>query len=109
MRQYGGDVSLLQRMLAQFSAYSEDTPAKLRAFAASGDYESLRREAHSLKGSSSYIGAVQLPVLAHRLQEAAQHGDPSQLMHMIEELSQALDVCHILTHRLLDPGIASTF
>ena len=63
LRQYGGDKELLTKMLSQFSAYSSSISEKLRVAAAAADFETVRREAHSLKGSSSYIGAVQVPKL----------------------------------------------
>lgn len=56
----GGDPQLLQRMLTHFTSYSENIPAELRAAAATRDLKTARRQAHSLKGSASYIGAVEV-------------------------------------------------
>lgn len=54
--------------------FIEDTPkriAELRACLASGEAASFVRAAHSIKGSASNLGAVQLRAVAERLEHHA--------------------------------------
>ena len=102
LRQLGGDNQLLRRMLLHYISYSRNIPAKLIAAASAGDYEEVRREAHSLKGSASYIGAVAVPRLAHSLQEAAGSADLRTVTGLIGELGSALDALRREAERRTD-------
>ena len=57
-----------------------------------GEFDTVRREAHSLKGSSSYIGAVKVPRIAQELQDAAAASDAEAVATLIGSLGTALDV-----------------
>ena len=109
--------SHLSHILSQVS-YSRGLPAKLAAAAAEADFKTVRRQAHSLKGSSGYIGAVQVrcrrrlllapdspylhrsyqplfdaqvPVLSQTLVEISGAADPRAVTALIGELSAAID------------------
>ena len=104
-------------LLSQVS-YSRGLPAKLAAAAAEADFKTVKRQAHSLKGSSGYIGAVQVrcrrrlllapdspylhrsyqplfdaqvPVLSQTLVEISGAADPRAVTALIGELSAAID------------------
>lgn len=63
----------------------------------SPDCEVLARNAHSLKGSSRHVGGGHVPIIAHRLEVAAQSGDNSGIRKNFSELERA---CEKLWQRL---------
>lgn len=58
--QTAGDVVLLGRMLLLFADSSAGEEECLREFAGRGEWESAKRAAHSLKGSSGNLGLLRL-------------------------------------------------
>jgi HPt (histidine-containing phosphotransfer) domain-containing protein len=92
LAQLGGDETLMRRMLLHFISYSRSIPSKLISALSSGAFDVVRREAHSLKGSASFIGATVVPELAEKLQLAAGEADLRQVSSLIGELGHALDM-----------------
>jgi CheY-like chemotaxis protein len=80
-------------ILAELSAvYLRETPprlAALREAVARVDGEALRREAHTLKGSSSQIGAVQMARLCADLEEQAGTTDVTGASETLRRLDDA--------------------
>jgi HPt (histidine-containing phosphotransfer) domain-containing protein len=91
----GGDPDFLAELI---DIYLEDAPrqvAGMRDAALSGRTEELVRPAHTLKGSSASIGAVELSELSRALELAARAGavdDPAAAVDGIEaELGRVRD------------------
>ena len=103
LAQLGGDENLMRRMLLHFISYSRNIPSKLISAASSGAFDVVRREAHSLKGSASYIGATVVPELAEKLQVAAGETDLRQVSSLIGELGHALDMLRRDAERRASP------
>ena len=55
LEQVGGDESLLQRMIGQFVDCTAKACARMEGFVEASEWESLRLDAHSLKGASGYV------------------------------------------------------
>lgn len=75
-------------------AYLRDSTERLRQFElalASADYDQARRQVHSLKGSSSNIGAASLARHCQLLEQALMSGKPAVVGDGIEELHRRLD------------------
>src|SRR5205085_3641972 len=85
-------------LLAELSAiYLRDTPTRLAALhdaVARADAEALRRAAHSLKGSSSQIGAVQIVRLCTDLEHQARIADLTGASETLRRLDKAFDRVH---------------
>ena len=103
LAQLGGDENLMRRMLLHFISYSRNIPSKLISAASSGAFDVVRREAHSLKGSASYLGATVVPELAEKLQVAAGEADLRQISSLIGELGYALDMLRRDAERRASP------
>ena len=71
LRRLGGDSDLYRELLAIFVSEESLRSAVLREATAKVDAESLRRLAHSLRGSARTIGAEPLAAAAERLETAA--------------------------------------
>jgi CheY-like chemotaxis protein len=70
-----------QELLALYAAESAELVARLREAAAAGDSLGVRAAAHSLKGSSRYVGAETIAALCVELeQRAAEPGDALALV-----------------------------
>ena len=83
------DSSLLKEIIGIFI---EDTPARiaeLRAAMASGDVSAFSRAAHSIKGSSSNLGAARLRSLAERLEHDSKSQPLTNFNHGLSELEEA--------------------
>ena len=64
-----GDATLLREMFALFFDTAPENIMKIQAALAGGDRRTLEREAHSLKGSASSVGATALANVAAALEE----------------------------------------
>lgn len=73
--------------------FIDDTPrriAELHASRASGDTAAFTRAAHSIKGSSSNLGANELRIVAEQLEHGARkHGIDESCEVMVAELEAA--------------------
>ncbi len=72
----------------------EDTPARieeLAMLAGGGDQQTLKRLAHSLKGSSALFGLTRVQELARELEQLAAMGVPQGQMSLVTELGGAFE------------------
>lgn len=69
-----GDATLLREMFALFFDTAPENIMKIQAALAGGDRRTLEREAHSLKGSASSVGATALANVAAALEECGRSG-----------------------------------
>lgn len=77
-------------LLDVFIKDSEQRVAQLRQVfdAPAPDLQALSLNAHSFKGSSSNMGALQLSDLCRRLEEQARREQPDGLEELIEQISR---------------------
>jgi two-component system sensor histidine kinase BarA len=85
-----GDAGIIRDLLAMFRENSRSTLAAMEVAAASGDWDAVRRRAHTMKGSAGQIGAAQLAKLASGL-EARLRGGTAGSLRAVEELRSALE------------------
>ncbi len=84
--------------------FLEDTPARieeLKRSHAAGDAATFSRAAHSIKGSSSNLGAARLRSAAERLEHDAKSHDLSGLDTMIPEIEAEFSAAKEELKRLL--------
>jgi HPt (histidine-containing phosphotransfer) domain-containing protein len=102
-----GRPDLLAELLA---VYLRDGPPRLAAIheaLARKDAEVLRRAAHSLKGSSSQIGAVQVARLCADLEEQASATDLRGVAETLRRLDEAFDRVRVHLQTLAGAGNVS--
>jgi len=90
------DGPTLTRILIGFHADNRETAQKLRQAFTANDPEQMLQLAHGLKGSAANIGAAELKMTAHALEEACHRDssmdvDPSRLEGLIANVVSALD------------------
>jgi CheY-like chemotaxis protein len=105
--QGAGRPNLLAEVIA---VYLRDTPPRLAAVHAAvahADAEALRRAAHSLKGSSSQIGAVQVARLCADLEEQAGTTDLASTPETLPRLDAAFESVRAHLQALADGGNAA--
>lgn len=76
LRELGGGDDFLHEILG---IYLQDTPqrlAELRLHLANGDQQGFVRAAHTIKGSSSNVGAEEVRALAETLEHSAKQSAP---------------------------------
>jgi len=85
-------------------AYLVDTPERLKemaALAGGDDQVTLRRLAHSLKGTSTLFGLNRTGSVAATLEKLAADGDKSEQVRMVEDLDRLFQAsCPLLRNRI---------
>ena len=103
------DGPTLTRILIGFHADNRETGQKLRQAFTANDPEQMLHLAHGLKGSAANIGAADLKMTAHALEEACHRDsstdvDPSRLEGLIANVVSALDQVLESIQRLEESG-----
>lgn len=70
---------------AEFSTFFDEFRSALEA----EDWETARRDAHSLKGAAANIGAVNLQAAAKELEDACKEGDVPQIRQQLSSVEAA--------------------
>ena len=91
MLHMGGDMELLQTLVAMFLRNQDDLDARIRKQLAEGDMETARRTAHTVKGASAQIGALPLSEAAAELEEAIVRDPESGLDTLVDALAIRLE------------------
>jgi two-component system, sensor histidine kinase and response regulator len=81
----------LHHILQGFRRDNRDTAGTIRRAAQSGDVDSLRQLAHSLKGSAGNIGAGELREAAAALEEACPAATPAEMAPLAASLCEEVE------------------
>ncbi|RLN45555.1 hypothetical protein BBJ29_007234, partial [Phytophthora kernoviae] len=73
VEQCGGQEELFLTLLEKFATTSEEITRRVIDAHQCNDFDTARREAHSLKGSSAYVAALRVSKSAFRVQVAFEH------------------------------------
>ncbi|KAF4315585.1 hypothetical protein G195_010639 [Phytophthora kernoviae 00238/432] len=73
VEQCGGQEELFLTLLEKFATTSEEITKRVIDAHQCNDFDTARREAHSLKGSSAYVAALRVSKSAFRVQVAFEH------------------------------------
>lgn len=85
-----GNKKLYVKLLRQVAADAPATREKLSAAIMSGDAQSVREVAHSLKGASANLAITDVAAAAERLESAARAEDFTALVTHLDALEDAL-------------------
>lgn len=94
LRNLGGNRALLTRLLRQLADEFPNQAYTVREAARDNDWTRINRSAHSLKGTSSALGANALARIARDLEMATVAGaavDPAQLAPLLQSLLEAME------------------
>ncbi|MGC4072606.1 MAG: Hpt domain-containing protein [Nibricoccus sp.] len=86
--------------------FVEDTPARiaeLRNSLAAGDKDQFTRAAHSIKGSSSNLGATQLRAISSELEQRGKVEDIAGLAARVDDLEKIFNTARQSLEKLLPP------
>lgn len=72
VEQCGGNENLFMTLLEKYASVCEEYMGRIETAYATSDYVVLRRESHSLKGSSAYVAAMRVSKAAFRVQLATE-------------------------------------
>lgn len=79
---------------ALVQSYQRDVESKLaelQAALTAGEYSHLRQVAHSLKGSSGNLGALQAAAACQTLEQVAESADSAALVAALEQVASTTD------------------
>ncbi|MDY6909720.1 MAG: response regulator [Thermodesulfobacteriota bacterium] len=105
----GGDVELAQDILVGFIEDAPKQMAALRAALEAGDAEALRRNAHTLKGSSANVSATALQDAAFAMESAGVRGDGEAATSAMVELEKAFECLRQAVERLRSDEASPAF
>jgi HPt (histidine-containing phosphotransfer) domain-containing protein len=83
-----GDFAFEQELIGVFLEDTASRIAGLEALRQKGDMATLRREAHTLKGSCGNVGAAALAAWAMRLEQVCNQGDLSAAGNLFGRLEE---------------------
>ncbi|WPP01319.1 Hpt domain-containing protein [Pseudomonas sp. HR96] len=72
--------------------FLSDSSARLKQLQRAADAEALSQAAHSLKGSSSNMGAVQLAELCRQLEQQAHQLSPAETAQLLQAITDEMVV-----------------
>jgi HPt (histidine-containing phosphotransfer) domain-containing protein len=87
----GGNVARYRRFLTSFARGYHGFAARQEDAQGAEDWESARRNAHTLKGSAGTVGAVGLQDAAERLEQACVDEDPAEARRRLGDVAAQLD------------------
>ncbi|MEM9593189.1 MAG: ATP-binding protein [Acidobacteriota bacterium] len=87
----GDEMSIFANYVRSFLTEAPKHIGALRRATQDRDAETVRRVAHSFKGSSSFLGVEALTEIAHRLEEAGKAGDLAACDDLLPRLVEELD------------------
>jgi two-component system sensor histidine kinase/response regulator len=90
LRRLGGDRALLQRLLRDLTREWTDLPARVQRLRTEGDLTTARRAAHTLKGASGSLGAMELAAAAGELERALDSADAEAVDPALARLGERL-------------------
>jgi HPt (histidine-containing phosphotransfer) domain-containing protein len=77
-----GDAATVAEILVLFRTDAGERLRKLNSAAAVGDRETVRRQAHTLKGSSAQVGALPMAMLCREMEDVAADAPDSELLDL---------------------------
>lgn len=87
----GGDTGFEQEILGMFFEDSQEMLDAIATKLAEHDFDTIRRTAHSLKGSSANLGALGVQKAAARLEDVAESGHAEGIKTAYEALQAVYD------------------
>ena len=87
----GGDVGFVRDLVAEYRADGTTRVADMRAALVAGEAEDLRRAAHTLKGSSASLGALDLADACRAIEIAAHEGQLAGLETAVASVASQFD------------------
>ncbi len=85
-----GDAALLGELITLYTSEAPRQVAVLRSAATQGDASQLTAQAHTLKGSSAYLGAATVRALCERLEAMGRAGSVEGAIELVDQLEHAV-------------------
>ncbi len=102
LRDFSNDVEAYQGLLRGFVESLPARLGKMQGARAAGDFATLGREAHSLKGISAGLGAAALSRLASRLNKACADDGKASAGGLLNEVEQGMAALRVEAQSFLD-------
>ncbi|WP_130471856.1 response regulator [Candidatus Magnetaquicoccus inordinatus] len=93
LRYMHGNAELYQDVLKSFRSKQRESAQQMRQQLQAGDYATLERTAHTLKGMSATIGAAELSKSAYAVEQSAREkgGNPEAILQLLLEVEQKVE------------------
>ncbi len=104
LRQLGGNVEVMQEIVAAYLEEIRNTQIKLPEAIAAGDAREARRLAHMLKGSMRFFGAEEAARFAEELEQRCETGDVSQADDLFERTWSVVSQVEPILNRFVETG-----
>ncbi len=77
-----GKAKLYLSLLGKFVLHQSDAPSRFAGLLAASDWDTLQREAHTLKGNAAQLGAQEIRQLAEQLEHAVRQREPAEAVQI---------------------------
>lgn len=107
---FGNDIQTYQEFLTEFLQTLTERMEQFRALFISGDFQSLSKNAHNLKGVAASMGAMQLSAIAAKLDQQSRHGESGSIEGTLDECAKNIFTLQDNAMKFLSkyPGYKST-
>lgn len=83
--------SELEDLIPGYLKNQRNDVGRIRKYLGSGDFDSIRRIGHSMKGSGGGYGFDEITSIGARIEEAAKSGDDTAIRDLADSLMDYLD------------------
>lgn len=87
---FGNDIQIYQEFLLEFLQSLPEKIGRFRGMFASGDFQSLSKDSHNLKGVAASLGAMKLSASAAKLNQQSRSGESNSIAETLEECDRAI-------------------
>src|SRR5205823_809571 len=102
LQRIDGDVELLRELAATFLVNSEELVAEMRTAIDSGDFDTLRRAAHTYKGSASLFELTEIASRSQKLELLAKEQNVAEAAVLVCELQVHTTNARSLLHSMVE-------
>jgi CheY-like chemotaxis protein len=85
---FGNDIKYYKEFLVEFIQTLPERMEQFQTLFSNGDYETLAKNAHNLKGVAASMGAIQLSVLAAKLDQQSRNRESGLIEETLGELNK---------------------
>ncbi len=87
---FGNDIQTYREFLQEFLQSLPDRMKQIRTMFDSGDFQSLTKDSHNLKGVAASMGAMQISALAAKLEQHSRNGKSRLIEETLDECDKTV-------------------
>jgi CheY-like chemotaxis protein/HPt (histidine-containing phosphotransfer) domain-containing protein len=98
---FGNDIQTYQEFLLEFLQSLPERIEQIRTMFVSGDFQSLSKDSHNLKGVAASMGAMQISALAAKLEKQSRKGETRLIEETLDECDKIVLILENIAMKML--------